>query len=52
MESERFDLKALLGYFRDVGENRWGVILDTDKLEAIFAPLKEGKEKLSAKHLA
>lgn len=51
MESERFDLKALLGYFRDVGENRWGVILDSDKLEAIFAPLKEGKEKLSAKHL-
>jgi hypothetical protein len=24
------------------------VILDTDKLEAIFTPLKEGKEKLSA----
>lgn len=51
MENERFDLKAVLGHFRDVGENRWGVILDIDKLEAIFAPLKEGKEKLSANHL-
>jgi hypothetical protein len=51
MGKDRFDLKALLGHFRKVGENRWGVILGTDKLEAIFAPIKEGKEKLSTKHL-
>lgn len=46
-----FDLKVLLGHFRDVGENRWGVVLDMEKLEAIFAPIREGKEKLSTKHL-
>ena len=48
MKAEPFDLKLLLGHFREVGEISSRMILDTDFLESIFSPVKEGREPLSA----
>jgi len=51
MSNDHFDLKALLGHFQDIGQQIWGLILDTEKLKDIFRPIKEKKEKLSQRHL-
>ena len=51
MVMRRFDLKQLLDYFYDIGEKRWGQILQLEKLEKVFKPIKDGKEELSLKHL-
>lgn len=48
MKEESFDLKLLLEHFREVGEISSGMALDTDYLESIFRPVKEGREALSA----
>ena len=48
MKAESFDLKLLLGHFREVGEISSGMVLDTDYLESIFRPVKEGRAPLSA----
>lgn len=51
MSSQKFDLKQLLGHFYDIGEKRWGQIIQLEELENKFKPVKEGKEELSLKHI-
>jgi len=51
MVMRRFDLKQLLDYFYDIGEKRWGQILQLEKLVKVFKPIKDGKEELSLRHL-
>lgn len=51
MITEKFNLNQLLDYFHDIGEKRWGQILQLEKLEKVFKPIKDGKEELSLKHL-
>lgn len=51
MPIRRFDLKQLLDYFYDIGGKRWGQILQLEKLEKVFKPIKDGKKELSLNHL-
>jgi len=51
MEKDEFNLKDYLPYFSEVGERRFGLIVDFDSLEKVFIPLRTEKEQFSAKHL-
>jgi len=51
MTNIRFDLKELLGHFDDIGEKRWGILIDHKKLEKIFAPFRKGVAEFSLRHL-
>jgi hypothetical protein len=51
METEKFNLKSLLDHFFDIGEKVYGLIIDLEKLEKVFAPIKSGEENFSIAHL-
>ncbi|MBN1869528.1 MAG: hypothetical protein JW847_02995 [Candidatus Omnitrophica bacterium] len=46
-----FNLKELLGHFKDIGEHRYGLVFDYEKYEDAFYKIKTGQIKLSKEHI-
>jgi len=51
MKKEGFDLKEYLPFFLEVGERRFGSVVDFDALEPRFKAIKEKSEEFSSRHL-
>jgi len=47
----KFDLNKVGNYFKDVGQKIFGTIIQIEKLEKLFKPIRKGKRKLSLEYI-